>query len=99
MSVRQAVADFVKLGPLPPSSEAEETIAKHQIHLAHIRRPISDEEAELLVRCFGPDECYGLAWALLHLVESAPGGIPVKTAPPESENEWIKRLWARSQRA
>ena len=22
---------------------------------------------------FGPDECFGLAWSILHLIETAPG--------------------------
>ncbi|MDB6032726.1 MAG: hypothetical protein JWM16_3064, partial [Verrucomicrobiales bacterium] len=26
-----------------------------------------------LVKVFGPDDYYGLAWSLLHLIESAPG--------------------------
>jgi hypothetical protein len=98
MTVRQVVQDFVKLGPLPASSAPEETIAKHQVQLTRINPPLTDAEAATLVSCFGPDDCYGLAWTLLHLVESAPGGIPVKEPPPETANEWIKRLWARSHR-
>jgi hypothetical protein len=98
MTVRQVVVEFAIMGPLPDSSASEETIAKHQARLTRIRRPVTDEEAALLVKCFGPDDCYGLAWTLLHLIESAPGGIPLKEPPSEKDNEWIKRLWARSHR-
>ena len=94
--MRQEVEEFLKLGQLPDSSEPEESIAHHQAKLMRIDRPVTDEEAAALIRCFGPDECYGLAWTLLHLIETAPGGIPVKEEPPEKENEWIRRLWARS---
>jgi hypothetical protein len=98
MSVRQAVADFVKLGPLPDDDASEETITKHHLALEHIKRPVTDEEAELLVKCFGPDDCYGLAWTLLHLIETAPGGIPIKEPPSEKDNEWLRRLWSGSHR-
>jgi hypothetical protein len=98
MNVRQAVAEFVKLGPLPDEDASEETIAKHQVALERIKPPVTDEEAELLVKCFGPDDCYGGAWALLHLIESASGGIPIKEKPAEDDNEWIRYLWERSHR-
>ena len=99
MTMRQVVEDFVNLGPLPDSMAPEDRIAQHQALLERVGRPVTDEEAAALVRCFGPDDCYGLAWTLLHIVELAPGGIPIDRAPPDDANEWIRRLWARSQRA
>jgi hypothetical protein len=33
---------------------------------------------------------------LLHLIESAPGGIPLKSPPKHSDGEWLNRLWTRS---
>jgi hypothetical protein len=98
MTIRQAVQDFVDLGPLPPSSALPEVVEKHEICLSRIKHPITNGEAQLLVKCFGPDDCFGLAWALLHLIETAPGGIPIKTKPDESENEWVRFLWDRSHR-
>lgn len=98
MAVRKAVEDFVQLGPLPDCSAPEEAIALHQIHLQRINPPATNEEAELLVKCFGPDDCYGLAWTLLHLIESAPGGSPVKVQPSANDNEWLRRLWDSSHR-
>jgi hypothetical protein len=50
---------------------AEDAIAdlEQRERLLHaIARPVSDEEAQLLVTCFGNDNCFGLAWTLLHLV-------------------------------
>src|ERR1051325_10028561 len=99
MAVRQVVRDLVSLGPFPDSDSAtEDVVERYGAHLDRIEKPITDSEAELLLTCFGPDECYGLAWTLLHLIETAPGGIPIKTKPADSDNEWIRLLWDRSHR-
>jgi hypothetical protein len=92
------VREFAELGPLPASTDSERTVARHQEWLSRITSPVTDEEAELLASCFGPDDCFGLAWTLLHIIESAPNGGPIKAPPADDENEWIKRLWARSCR-
>ena len=96
MTVRQGVRDFVNLGPLPDSSASVEMIAKHEEYLTRIARPVTDEEAEVLVQCFGPDDCFGLAQTLLTIIETAPGGSPVKEHPGDTANEWIMRLWERA---
>jgi hypothetical protein len=98
MGIRPEVLAFAELGPLPASSADETVIARHESLLHKIKKPVSDQEAALLVTLFGADDCYGLAWALLHLVETAPGGIPAKAPPNDSDNEWVRRLWARSHR-
>ena len=97
MAIRPAVRAFVELGPLPDCHASVETIRAHE-RLLEIEGPVSDEEAAVLLRCFGPDDCFGLAWTLLHLIETAPGGIPIKAAPSAQDNEWIQRLWHRSHR-
>ena len=96
--VRRAVAELGKLGPLPAESAAEDTFAVFQAHLERIEPPISDDEAKVLIRCFGPDDAFGLAWTLLHLIESAPGGAPLAAEPTPSDNEWLRRLWGRAHR-
>lgn len=96
MTIRAAVLEFVNLGPLPRSDAPEREIAAHEEALARIPPPITPEEAEHLVRCFGEDECFGLAWTLLHLLESSPGPSPVTEAPGEGANEWLRRLWRRA---
>ncbi len=98
MPIRREVSDFASLGPLPDENADEAVIAAHQRCLSQIESPVSDEEAELLIRLFGPDDCYGLAWTLLHLVESAPGGTPLTAEPDHTANEWLRRLWQRSRR-
>jgi hypothetical protein len=98
MGVRKEVEDFVAMGTLPDTNADEELIAAHQVRLQKIKRPVTDDEAGLLIKAFGPDDCYGLAWTLLHLIESAPGGAPLKTKPGVSDNEWLRRLWDRAHR-
>lgn len=98
MAIRDSVREFVELGPLPDSRAPEDVVARHQLLLQRISGPIADDEAALLVNCFGPDDCYGLAWTLLHLIESASGGTPIKTEPGPVDNEWVQRLWNRSNK-
>ncbi len=98
MSIRPEILGLGALGPLPSETADEATIAQHQIALSKIQGPVSDEEAAFLLELFGPDDCYGLAWTLLHLIESAPGGAPLPDAPSGDANEWRRRLWARSHR-
>jgi len=98
MNVRKVVEEFVRKGALPSSRASAETIADHQRLLERINRPVSDDEASLLAECFGTDDCFGLAWTLLHLIETAPSGCPIKVQPGDQVNEWIRRLWDRSSR-
>jgi hypothetical protein len=98
MSIRKEVEEFVALGPLPDESASEALITEHQVSLQRIKKPVADEEAALLVKSFGSDDCYGLAWTLVHLIESAPGGAGLMSKPTDADNEWVRRLWARSHR-
>ena len=47
---------------------------------------------------FGPDSCYGVAWLLLHLIETAPH-CPIEEPPADDANEWIRRIWRGVQNA
>jgi hypothetical protein len=63
--------------------------------LTAISRPVTREEAKSLVACFGPDDCYGVAWTLLHLIETGPNPV-LATQPAADANEWQHRLWERA---
>jgi hypothetical protein len=63
--------------------------------LAEVRTPIADDEARALVGLFGPDDCFGLAWSLLHLIETSPGW-PIADALHGQTGEWIDKLRERS---
>ena len=95
--VRGSVNKLVRLGPLPDAdSSSPERIQEYQSVLERISPPLTDEEARLLVPLFGTGDCFGLAWTLLHLIESAPSPA-IDSPPSSSDNEWIRRLWSRAQ--
>jgi len=96
--MRPEVAALVALGPLPSEDVDAEVIQRHQDALEAIARPVSDEEARAVVDLFGPDECYELAWVLLHLIETAPGW-PLTECLRPGTNEWVDRLIASARRA
>jgi hypothetical protein len=96
MTIRDEVREFHRFGPLPSeqdeSEDADEKIQEAERLLHSIAPPVTDEEARMLVESFGEDNCFGLAWTLLHLIETAPS--PMVTAEPsEGANPWVERLW------
>lgn len=98
MSLRSHVEDLIVAGPLPSEDASEEEIAEAQRLLERIDPPVSDEEAQALARCFGPDNCYGLSWSLLHLIETAPGARSAGY-PQNVDNPWVRLLAARVEAA
>jgi hypothetical protein len=97
--MRKEVREFAALGSLPDQNAEPEVIDQHAASLEQIEQPVSDEEARILVGLFGPDDCYGVAWTLLHLIETAPNW-PLKDVLQEEkdENEWVRRLRKRAER-
>jgi hypothetical protein len=94
--MQSAVEALIGLGPLPRSVAASiPALQTFEEWLARVQTPISNEEARALVRLFGPDDCFGLAWTLLHLIETAPGW-PIEDALDGLEGEWIERLRERA---
>jgi hypothetical protein len=96
--MRPEVQELVAMGPLPHSASAADDMMRleeYQRRLEAISQPVSDEEAEALARLFGPDDYFGLAWTLVHLIESAPGW-PLVDRLPAIDNQWIALLRDRS---
>ena len=93
MTVRGSVEDFLRLGQLPESKAATEQDLDNRVAaLKAISPPVTDEEAVALFEAFGPDECFGVAWSLLHLIETAPG----HPRPPDEvfrRSAWIQSVW------
>ncbi|MFJ9248623.1 hypothetical protein [Streptomyces sp. NPDC101776] len=93
--MRAEVRTFLTDGPLPDWDASEEEIDRRARQLDAIPKPVTGEEAQALVSCFGPDDCYGVAWTLLHLIETGPD--PVLTVRPAPDaNEWQRRLYERA---
>lgn len=94
--MRPEVLALTALGALPRENGAmSEQIERFQLALQSIARPVSDEEARSLVFLFGEDGCFGLAWSLLHLIETSPGW-PLADALINTNNEWVARLQERA---
>ncbi|HYN88614.1 MAG TPA: hypothetical protein VER55_08790 [Ardenticatenaceae bacterium] len=94
--MREEIREFAELGPLPSQEADVETIMRHEEALLRIARPVTDEEAKVLIQLFGPDDCYGLAWVLLHLIETAPN-LPIDETVRPEDNEWVRRIKIRIQ--
>lgn len=81
--MRPEVRTFVADGPLPDWDASEDEIDRRVAQLNAVHGPVSHEEAAALAGCFGPDDCYGVAWSLLHLIETGPN--PVLTTRPAAD--------------
>ncbi|MFB7984167.1 hypothetical protein [Streptomyces vinaceus] len=93
--MRPEVQMFVADGPLPDWDASEEEIDRRAEQIEAIPKPVTREEARALVSRFGPDDCYGVAWALLHLIETGPNPV-LATDPGPVANEWHQRLFLRA---
>jgi hypothetical protein len=93
--IRSEIAELMKLGSFPASHDiVPNTIVRQQSLLSSIAPPVTDDEARELVKLFGPDDYYGGAWTVLHLIESAPSW-PLADCLSDDSNEWVVRLRQR----
>lgn len=97
--MRTEVKDLLVLGPLPASEHATaESLARFESALGSIVRPVAQDEATELATLFGPDDCFGLVWTLLHLVESAPD-LKAVLDRADASNTWVREMMERLDRA
>ena len=87
--------------PADESAEAtQERIDEYNHLVESVRKPVSDGEARVLVKLLPQSEddtFFGIAWGLLHLVESAPGW-PLPDALTDLDNGWVRLLRDRAVR-
>ena len=112
--MRPEVRRLVTLGPLPlesdtcPLDEMMALLKQFEEPLSALHPPAADDEAMALLGCFNPtqdDSCFGLAWAIVHFIETAPNwpGDPATTAIGQaiedrlqiSDEPWMQVLWQR----
>ncbi len=94
--IRLEIAKLAEMGEFPASKAADVALVRQrQELLSRVTPPISDDEAKELIRVFGPDDYYGLAWTVLHLIESSPHW-PLVECLSRGSNEWIVRLRDRA---
>ena len=90
--MQEAIRTLVSLGPLPASSQADvDHLRRVESALADVHTPLKESEAKALLTVFGPDDCFGLAWSFVHLIETAPDLSEVLASAAPS-NEWTKLL-------
>jgi hypothetical protein len=98
MTLRRQVADLIALGAMPASEDTSvSTVAEFQQKITALQTPLTTEEARALLPVFGTDDYFGLAWTLLHRVETAPDPV-VAEEPYANANWWVRLLWDRYQR-
>lgn len=112
--MRPEVMRLVALGPLPledderPLEQSLALLEEYARNLSGLEPPATDAEALALLAVFNPDEddsCFGLAWSLLHFIETAPSwpgppatsaiGQAIKLRLQGAEEPWLHRLWQR----
>jgi len=96
--MRIEIKQLETLGPLPLESDAApERLEIYEHLLKSIVAPLSDEEARVLTKIFGPDQdsCFGLAWKLVHLIETAPGW-PLNDCVEDTNDGWLAVLRERA---
>jgi len=92
------VFDFLMSGPLPAERTSPSAIKNRQEQLERIPTPISLGDAHLLVKMFGPDDCFGLSRKLIQLIETAPGWAS-ELRIPEGEEPGLLDLRYRAEMA
>lgn len=97
--VRETVRTLVDLGQLPTDTELDEATAKRFAEaFSAVDRPSADEAAAL-VALLPPDSntSFGLAWTLVHLIESSPTWPDANVL--DDRNYWVALLRERSARS
>lgn len=96
--MRECVRELINLGPLPSDEHASvEQLQAIESALAQVTRPVAGEEVLALLTIFPSDEssCFGLAWSVLHLIETAPGW-PLAQARLHAANPWVRKMLERA---
>lgn len=99
-NMRSEIIELLKLGPFPHEDLHLDSavVDRYAELIAQITRPVTDEEACILVGLFGDDDFFGVAWSLLHLIETAPKW-PLEECLQNTNNEWVQRLRDRVENA
>lgn len=89
------------MGQMPGDASAidEDVLARWTSALGELEGPLTDDEAVALLSCFPPDDgtVCGLAWSLLHAIESAPYG-PTFIRELDDRSWWVAFLKQRAVR-
>src|SRR6185437_15835490 len=95
--MRQEVRALLELGPMPSEDGAtNEQVNAYGKLTERLTKPVSDDEARALIQILPRGQSgsyFGLAWSVLHLIESAPHWPLLDSI--QGDTEWIQRLRER----
>jgi hypothetical protein len=93
--MRPEIKRLQLLGPLPSEDDATvDHLKLIEPLFKAISKPVSDDEARALVSLLGPDDCFGVAWSFVHLIETAPNW-PLRDCLDDMGNGWVAILRER----
>src|SRR5438552_4354457 len=98
-AMRPAVQNLIALGPMPGEANADaDVVSRFQEVVEALPERATDDEAVALLDVFPADDdsLFGLAWAVLHLIETAPGW-PLMDAL-DGRSWWVSFLRQRAGR-
>lgn len=71
--IQEKVEKLKLLGPMPDESSNDisgKLVDEYADLINSVKKPISLEEAKILIKLFPPVALFGVEWSLLHLIES-----------------------------
>lgn len=77
--IQESIEKLNQLGPMPDESHegvSDKLVDEYANLINSVKKPISLEEAKILIKLFPPISLYGVEWSLLHLIESIYKDIP-----------------------
>jgi hypothetical protein len=97
-NMRSAAIDLINMGVFPSETDLDVVkVQKIQDLLEAVKPPLTNHEAKEFIKLFGNDSCFGLAWTLLHLIESAPDWPIKECLPADDPNPWVICLRERAR--
>ena len=97
--MRIELRQLLALGPFSSESDAALDILEQQDALVRaLEAPATEEEARAAMSLFGADSCFGLAWGVVHFVESAPSW-PIWECLADDASYWAGVMRERSRNA
>ena len=104
--IRPEIEGLERLGPLPADDDDDPGIDRRLFDverlLAAVDPPVTVEEARVLAALFPRDggTCYGLAWSLLHLIETLGADDGLREVVPGVDSaQWRKMFEQRLENA
>ena len=103
--IRPEIEGLERLGPLPADDDDDPGIDRRLFDverlLAAVDPPVTVEEARVLAALFPRDggTCYGLAWSLLHLIETLGAGGLGSVVPGVDSAQWREMFEQRLENA